>query len=253
MLIKLEKIKISSTPINLEVIFDSLIGNGLGIGHFIIDLELDEMKANLKDTARFRKVASSDGAFSIVENLNEPDNYSANTFRFAAHTDGLARPIPPMFSMLYCISDGSSASETYFLDTFAIAQKMQQNYADAYEVIKRLEQVYIKNNGQTFARPFVEAHPISGMDILNITLGRAFTRPREDLKVMQIPHQEESVQALICLFNLMKEHQGLRHHWTKGDLIIWDNHRFIHGRDNVSDCIGRKLLRVWWDGAKATS
>lgn len=206
-----------------------------------------QMKTNvldwIKSAQRHDVIESSDGETSYVCDAGKPQDYSSNASYFAAHTDGLYYETPPQFGLLYCLNAGSAPAPTFFIDTTRIVKKLSREAPEALAVLRRLDQVYIGRGGREHPRPLIEANPLGGEDVMNITLGRAYVRPSRTLG--EAPHQRETANAMYQLFSYLEEATTLVHEWAPGDLLAWDNHRFIHGRGDASQSKGRLLVRAW--------
>jgi alpha-ketoglutarate-dependent taurine dioxygenase len=201
----------------------------------------------LRSARRHDLIESSDGDFSYVHDEGKSQDYSANERYFAAHTDGLYYRSPPQFGLLYCLRPGAAQAPTFFIDTARAIKTLSHNAPVALAVLRRLDQVYIGREDREYRRPFIEINPLTGEETMNITLGRGYARPSQTLQGMdEAPHQQETVDALQELFAHLREATVLTHEWTAGDLLAWDNYRFIHGRGDARGAIGRLLVRAWF-------
>jgi alpha-ketoglutarate-dependent taurine dioxygenase len=206
----------------------------------------DELRSAVDRSAAWRLVASSDGEISVVEDRGAPEDYSSNGAFFAAHTDGLVGAHPPQFVALLCDHPGRVAAPTFFLDTTRVLALMARHAPTSLAVLRRLDQVFISRGGSEYRRPVIESNPLDGEDIMNITFGRAYLRPARHLEGNgQAPHQVESVTAFQALLSCAEDVGMTTHEWQRGDLLVWDNHRFVHGRGDATAAVGRRLIRAW--------
>lgn len=57
------------------------------------------------------------------------------------------------------------------------------------------------------------------------------------------------MQELMDLFSMLtpwlEEAIVLRHHWNSGDLLVFDNHTFLHRREGLCVDPTRELVRIW--------
>ena len=195
---------------------------------------------------RWKLISSSDGEISIVENRRIAQDYSANAAYFALHTDGLHYESPPQFAMLHCENAGTLSVPTFFLDTTRLLERLSRRDREAVEVLRRLDQVFIGRGGRECRRPMIEINPLDSAEVMNITFGRAYLRPARHVDgTGDEPHQAETVAAFQRVLQQVEEMGLSTHDWSSGDLIAWDNHRFVHGRGNAVGSEGRRLIRAW--------
>lgn len=199
----------------------------------------------LKTAQQYSLIPSSDGAVSIVENKGKARDYSSNGAMFEAHTDGLYYDQPPQFGLLYCIRTGLIQVPTFFIDTTVLVRILSEREPDALAVLRKVDQVFIARGGNEHRRPVIEINPLSGEEVMNITLGRSYLRPAAITQATREPHLHEMVDAFHKLLNWLPAATTITHEWSKGDLLVWDNHRFIHGRGDASSSRGRSLMRAW--------
>ena len=208
----------------------------------------EEVAASVAATIRFSVENTSDGPISIVEDrkLEGPPDWSANLTYFAPHTDGAYYKHVPEFVILYCLDPGQQQTPTVFLDTVKALDHVRENHPAHYRVLRRLEQVFVRNNGRECSRPVIETHPITGREVVNITLGRAFVRPLGyPANIAEMPHQQEMVEAVAALTNALWQSKVYEQQWEKGALLLWDNNTLIHGRMEGSGNSSRRLVRIW--------
>jgi alpha-ketoglutarate-dependent taurine dioxygenase len=206
----------------------------------------DEVRKAIRASSHWKLVRSSDGEISVVENRGAPHDYSSNDAFFALHTDGLHHKVPPQFSLLYCENPGTKSVPTVFLDTTRLLERLRKRAPDAHEVLQRLDQVFIGRDGRECRRPIIEVNPVDGAEVMNITFGRAYFRPARHVDgTGDEPHQAEAVAAFQCVLQLTDEIGLSNHVWNSGDLVAWDNYRFIHGRGKAVGSTGRRLIRAW--------
>lgn len=156
------------------------------------------------------------------------------------HTDASYLPKPDMYSILYGIEipvvDGKPRGDTLFTSSWRAFEALP---AEMQARLKRLSAVHsfvghiekkrragnLKRAPLTEAQkaelpdvlhPVVRTHPVTGRPCLYVTEGHT-------TKIDGIDEQESD-----ALLNFLGEHLKnpefqYRHHWTAGDLLIWDN------------------------------
>ena len=204
----------------------------------------------LRSSRNYELIRSSEGDVSFVRDAGESLDYSANAKYFAAHTDGLYYAVPPQFSALACIDAGSAPVPTFFIDTTKAIDILKDSASVALALLRKLDQVFLGRDGNEYPHRLIQINPLTGEEVMNITLGRAYVRPSVDISMADAPHQMEVVEALQLLFVSLETATVLKHRWTSGDVLVWDNHRFIHGRPDASQSSGRLLARAWFSAEK---
>jgi alpha-ketoglutarate-dependent taurine dioxygenase len=195
------------------------------------------------DANFIRATPSNDGLISIVEQSNDVTDYSRQTAFFDLHKDGLYKKQIPDYVLLYCVEPGSEDSPTVFSDTRQVAS--QVNSVPDLEILRKLEVVYLSRNGNSYARPVIANHPRSGEMIINVA-ARAFLRPSElDTENVPIPSLRDLAKASTKMFEKLEEAIVFRHRWKKGDIVIFDNNTYVHGRYASKRDVERKLVRIW--------
>jgi alpha-ketoglutarate-dependent taurine dioxygenase len=200
----------------------------------------------IRSSQNYRLVKSSEGDVAFVRDAGESLDYSANAKYFAAHTDGLYYTVPPQFSVLACLDPGSAQVPTFFIDTTKAIDILKGCDSPALTTLRKLDQVFLGRDGSEYRRRLIEINPLTEEEAMNITLGRAYVRPSMGLSMADVPHQKEIAEALQLLFVSLETATVLEHRWTLGDVLVWDNHRFIHGRPDASRSAGRLLARAWF-------
>jgi alpha-ketoglutarate-dependent taurine dioxygenase len=211
-----------------------------------VHTKADDLELALKCSSLCELNNSSGGAVSCVEDRNVSQDYSANAKPFALHTDGLAYERPPQFVLLYCESPGTRQVPTFFLDTARLLARLRRLEPSSFEILQRLDQAFIGRCGTEYRRPMIEINPLDGTEVMNVTFGRAYLRPARHVDGTGCePHQAETVMAFRKVLCLADEMGLFSHTWSRGDLLVWDNYRFIHGRGDAAGSQGRRLLRAW--------
>lgn len=225
-------------------------------------LECDRYKSILHDTGFLHLALSmpdSDGTTmrSIVEQIGkvavhdkngtamwdvhydvsvdqEVGTRSLTNKEFPMHTDGSFEEPPPDYVALYCVQhDQLGGGETLFI-----------NSSDVF------------NSLSSEARKTLQTHPyrmrvpaefFKGQDISEVVILREDGRFRFRHEIMLLDDEPlPAVQAANELETIINEKcMPRRINLKRGELIIFDNGRFFHGRTKIED-ERRHLLRMWF-------
>lgn len=158
------------------------------------------------------------------------------------HTDEPYRASPPGLLLFHCISnDQSGAGASLFMDGFELAERLRGEDAAGFEALC--------DNPQRFRRHFendvdlIAEFPILSIDefghLCGIRLNDRVAAP------LAIPAQQLRVyyRGLRRLLELAED-DNLMHRRTlqPGDIAIFDNHRILHGRSDLT-IHGRRWLQ----------
>ncbi|MGA2191221.1 MAG: TauD/TfdA family dioxygenase [Steroidobacteraceae bacterium] len=165
------------------------------------------------------------------------------------HTDMSYLPDPPKASVLYAIEVPPSGGDTGFVNMYAAYEALP-------EALKaRLTGLRVKHDGTYNSggyvrhgvaatddpvaapgtlHPLVCTHPESGRRVLY--LGR-----RRNAYIEGLPLAESEALLDEVWTYATRDEFTWHHHWTVGDLVMWDNRCTMHRRDPF-DATGRRVL-----------
>ncbi len=164
----------------------------------------------------------------------ETGTRSLTSKEFPLHTDGSFENPPPDFVALYCVQpDSNGGGETLFSDATMIRSCLSKEFLD------------VLRNHEFKLR--VPAEFFKGQDTVATTLldSDGNFRFRKDIIILDscAPHIVQAVEELDRLINSPEHLQGI--HLEKGQIVIFDNGRFFHGRRKINDK-RRHLKRMWF-------
>ena len=181
----------------------------------------------------------SDGDHSVVQDRERPLDYSQRGGFFDLHQDGMAQKHIPDMGILYCDNPGQRLNPTVFCDTTEIIEKLRLNSPHRFDVLRALDFIYLDKSGQETQHPLTDRHALT--DQLFINLGsRGYVRQKS---VIEAPSIREMSDLLSEVFALAEQATFYRHCWSKGDLVLWDNHRLLPGRGGATIDRDRRLVR----------
>ncbi len=206
--------------------------------HFDPDLFLSEMEG-IDELSILR---SNDGLIAEVIHGEDQNDKSRDSTKFDLHTDGAYYERPPQFVILHCVDPGTTNIQTIFADTRSALEALEIKDID---LLKTLDYTYIGRQGKEYQQPVVEPHFESGKLISNIT-ARGYVKPSvAKQKLHELPGMFDYVQAFQRFLSQLEKETVYRHTWKKDDLVIFDNHRFLHGRESEGIDKKRHLYRIW--------
>jgi taurine dioxygenase len=103
-----------------------------------------------------------------------------------------------------------------------------------------------ENGWQSADHPVLIAHPRTGAPVLYVNFAQT-------QRIVGLSTQE-SAELLDDLFSVLYADDNVyEHHWSEGDLVVWDNIALQHGRSDVVAGQARSLRRVVIDGVPLSS
>ena len=175
---------------------------------------------------------------SDVIQWNDPLDSSRSSRNFNMHTDWLYYKDVPEIIWLYCVDPWDSLATTYLIDTTKVIDELSDR---EIEVLKMLEYTYIGRDNKTHSRPALEVDPLSKKLITNIS-AKWFISPYKHLWAL-MPDLFEYTQLISDINKRLKSTITYTHNWSKWDLLLINNNRYLHWRNWEKTDTKRHLLR----------
>lgn len=182
--------------------------------------------------------------FEIVVDPEESQKSVANSqIDLIPHTDDAYQYAPPGIIFFHCLmanNDGSGKST--FVDGFQIAEVLRQEDAEAFALLCRYEvpfrKYYRDRIDMRFSSPFFCLD--SGGNVQEVRISNLFPAPLDLPEEIMEPFYA-AYRKLMQLYTDPKYYlkQGLQ----PGDLVMFDNHRVLHGRTAIGKQNQRRHLR----------
>jgi gamma-butyrobetaine dioxygenase len=181
----------------------------------------------------------------VFEIIWTPDQKSIanSTDPLMPHTDEPYRYTPPGIMLFHCIdasSDGGGVS--VFVDGFAVAEALRQAHPGMFELLSRVRVPFRRHYaGEVDVQT---AAPLISTDAEGNLQGVRFNdrvMAPLDLDAGEIESFYEAFRTLSGLY--YDEKSWCRVPLEAGDLMLFDNHRVLHGRTAFSADIRRRHLR----------
>jgi len=199
--------------------------------------------------SRSEDYSKLDPAFMLVSNIREngkpigtlPDG------EMLFHHDTIFRPQPHIGTLLYAIEVPAEGGNTLFNNLYKAHDALPDDIKDRVEG-RTARHIYDyktldrrnRNNAsgellEGCSHPVCITHPRSGRRALYVD--RLMTASIDGLP------EDESEAILQTMFDIAERPEFVyRHHWTPGDLLLWDNLCSAHARTDFSSA-ERRLLR----------
>ncbi|MES2526186.1 MAG: TauD/TfdA family dioxygenase [Bdellovibrionota bacterium] len=165
-------------------------------------------------------------------------NYLFSDEAVPFHWDG-AFYKEPMFLLFHCLESEGNGGETTFVDTTRLWNSLsseEQNECLGVTLTYSTEKK--AHYGGTITVPLVQKHPLTGETILRLAEKVETEKNPVTLKIDGAsPDFYERMTSK--LYDNM-----ITHSWEKGDLLIVDNFRYLHGRKALAGNMTRSFKRI---------
>jgi alpha-ketoglutarate-dependent taurine dioxygenase len=168
-------------------------------------------------------------------------------YELAYHTDGFYHETIPELACMYCEAPGPYQIPTEFINTNKLLSTLDKS---DIEILKTLNIVFIANDRRKYIKPLIENY--NGHDILNwIKIG--YFSIDETKCIKGLPSLKSIINSTNSLQKAIEHSEVLSHNWEKGDVILWNNRYYIHGRGFINKSLQdnntkiRRLKRIYFD------
>ena len=203
-----------------------------------------------KDFDAFERISSQIGLLrdmnwgKIFEIEPKPDGeYLANTgIAMDAHSDGPTREYIPGFQIFQCVENTSVGGESFWVDTFHIADIMRREHPDEYHLLSTVPWEYAnraKGSHYRWNAPIFDLDRDGNIQAVRDTMWL-----REPLRVeFDLVPKMFAAYKLYASLKAQPENQVERK-LVEGDVAFVDNRRVLHGRRAFDPRTGRRHIRT---------
>ncbi|VWX47113.1 TauD/TfdA family dioxygenase [Novosphingobium sp. 9U] len=222
----------------------------------------DLMGGKVRLTGRFNKQDNDEDVYQVTldEKINPQPEYVLGTFFW--HMDGITVDMPPPFAtLLSCRIAPNKGGETEFASTYAAYEGLPDEEKEALEGMKAVHSVRAslspiadaipeKHREKVLGIGLIKEHPVvwkhdSGRKslVIGTTADHIVGLDIPSGRALLIRLQEWAAQPAF----------SLRHKWSKGDFVIWDNTGAMHRAIPYDKSTGRMMHRTSIAGTEAVA
>lgn len=167
-------------------------------------------------------------------------HYSASNRTGGFHTDGTLLDAPPGVAMLAGLSQADEGGETVLVDAGRLVEAMGER---SQEWLSLLEEVHPFHSGDSFDDPVI-LHPVISRSGPRTEV-RYLRRYIEQGHTTQGRTMDEKLIAALDAWDELIAEPSFQQPVLieRGHLLLWDNHRFVHGRTSFTERRSRRRLR----------
>jgi alpha-ketoglutarate-dependent taurine dioxygenase len=213
-------------------------------------------------TGRYNRQENNEDVYQVTldEKINPQPEYVLGTFFW--HMDGITVDMPPPFAtLLSCRIAPDKGGETEFASTYAAYQGLPEEEKTALEGLKAEHSVKASLSPIADAIPEKHREKVLGIGLIkqhpivwthedgrkSMVIGTT----ADHIVDMEIP----AGRALLIRLQewAAQPAYSLRHKWTKGDFVIWDNTGAMHRAIPYDKSTGRMMHRTSIAGTEAVA
>lgn len=183
---------------------------------------------------------SNFGPTFTVEARTQPDSTANTGFSLGQHTDLPTRETPPGFQVLHCVENTVAGGWSRLTDGLALVGAMAEEQPEHYEALTTLRWTFMNRapgEDHRWCGPVIDH--VHGPEPLTI---RAFypVRTAPAMDAADVPRAYAALKAFSALAH--DPRFRIRYPFEPGDLVIFDNRRVLHGRDEFEPGTGTRQL-----------
>ncbi len=204
-------------------------------GYFLANIGETTDEAVQQIARFFGSAWHEDAAIMTIEKKEDP--------RFVGHSDGLIEAHnecaytvhPPRLLALYCVENDAENGAFFVVDPIALMPTIGQHYLPSLRGARYACQV--TQDTAPFQTTLMRSTAL-GERIVFSSIGAATGR---SIYTLELPVDEHSAHLVPHLAAVLNDPANRRiHRWKRGDLLVVDNLRLMHGREAFS---GHRVLR----------
>jgi len=199
-----------------------------------------------------------------ISNVDADGNIRSNDSHFMRlitinegwHTDSSFREIPASFSVFSCVVAPEEGGDTFWASLRRPFEKLDDatrasligrsgvhDYAAAYRARGNDAGGIIGFDSDPLRHPLVREHPESGQPALYVS------EHMSEIEGLS-PEEGESIRAKLLAL-VTADDNTFRHHWSVGDVAIWDNRSMLHKAQGFDERHARVMHHVRVAGFEA--
>lgn len=207
-----------------------------------VDFQPKEFFECMGQSNMFSLVRSGGGYLSFEQEEYLPADKAPQTPCFEWHTAGSHYSTPPHLVLLYGANPGKSENPTVLTDT-SHALTLLKPFMDS---LSKLDAAPIGKTLELSPNPLVRKHPWKESQVITLPQ-RSFISPRITTQggVSVVPDLRTTMKAVQNLYYALDQSIALRHCWKEKDLLVFDNHQYLHATHKFNADEKSVLGRIW--------
>ena len=181
------------------------------------------------------------GEFFNVKSKPNPNDLAYTSLPLAPHTDNPYRNPVPCIQMLHCIENQVSGGLSTLVDGFTVTEKLKKDFPDYYKILTEIKVRF----------QFIDQHVVleNWAPMIQLDEFGEFKQVRFSPRLDFVPLMEkEKLELYYCARKKISEYYNsdnyrIEFKLEKGDLLMMDNYRLLHGRTIYDANEGNRFLQ----------
>ena len=181
------------------------------------------------------------GEFFNVKSKPNPNDLAYTSLALAPHTDNPYRNPVPCIQLLHCIENEVNGGLSTLVDGFTVSEKLKKDFPDYYKILTKTKVRFQFKDKTVILENWAE--------LIQIDEKQEFKQVRFSPRLDFVPLMEKDELEVFYLarkkiselYNSKKF--KLEFKLAKGDLIMMDNYRLLHGRTSYDTNDGNRFLQ----------
>ena len=178
--------------------------------------------------------------FDVIS-LADGDSNAYTSERLSAHTDIPTREAPPGLQVLHCLVAEADGGESTMTDGFKVAADLADQFPQDFAILSTVKWCFANRGGNTDYRwqaPIINVDSDGKVFELRLL---PFSRAPLMTEYKNIEPVYRALQRFMAMAN-SPEYQ-MSYKFAAGDIVIFDNRRILHGREEFFPQSGDRELR----------
>ena len=176
-----------------------------------------------------------------VKSIPEPNDLAYTSIALTPHTDNPYRKPIPCIQLLHCLENEVKGGLSTLVDGFAVAEHLRKNYQDIFKILTKTKVRF----------RFVDKTIIleNWGELIELDENNKIKQVRYSTRLDYVPALAKKelklfYEARKLISNLYASSKfEIRFKLDKGDLLMMDNHRLLHGRTAYDLSEGKRYLK----------
>ena len=176
-----------------------------------------------------------------VKSINKPIDLAYTSIGLTPHTDNPYRKPIPCIQLLHCLENKVKGGLSTLVDGFAVADYLKKNYLDIFEILTKIK-VRFRFVGKNIILE-------NWGELIELDHNKKIKQVRYSTRLDYVPALKKSelkkfykARQLIAKLYMSSKFE-IRFKLEKGDLLMMDNYRLLHGRTSFNANEGKRYLK----------
>ena len=176
-----------------------------------------------------------------VKSVPEPNDLAYTSIALTPHTDNPYRKPIPCIQLLHCLENEVKGGFSTLVDGFSVAEYLRKNYKDLFTILAKTKvrfrfvdkTIILENWGELIE-----------LDENNKIKQIRYSTRLDYVPALEAKELEKFYEARKLIADLYASSKfEIKFKLEKGDLLMMDNHRLLHGRTSYNVSEGKRYLK----------